>query len=82
VSHLWPSARICGAEREHFSLSLWYPRYMLQARIAYFFGAASMAGAFSGLLAYAIGFMGGIGGLQGWSWIFVSPNLHKREKDV
>lgn len=54
-----------------YYLSLWYPRYMYQTRIAYFFGAASMAGAFSGLLAYAIGFMDGLRDLRGWSWIFI-----------
>ncbi|KAH6915672.1 MFS nicotinic acid transporter Tna1 [Coprinopsis sp. MPI-PUGE-AT-0042] len=54
-----------------YYISLWYPRYMYQTRIAYFFGAASMAGAFSGLLAYAIGFMDGLQGLRGWSWIFI-----------
>ena len=36
-----------------------------------FYGSASLAGAFSGLLAYGIGFMSGLGGLLGWSWIFV-----------
>ena len=41
-------------------------------RIGLFFGAASLAGAFSGLLAYGIGFMSGTQGLLGWSWIFVS----------
>ena len=30
------------------------------------------AGAFSGVLAYAISFMAGIRGLEGWSWFFVS----------
>ncbi|KAF6753510.1 MFS general substrate transporter [Ephemerocybe angulata] len=54
-----------------YYLSLWYPRYMYQTRIAWFFGAASMAGAFSGLFAYAIGFMDGWRGLKGWSWIFI-----------
>ncbi|TFK21842.1 MFS general substrate transporter [Coprinopsis marcescibilis] len=54
-----------------YYLSLWYPRHMYQTRLAYFFGAASMAGAFSGLLAYAIGFMDGVQGMRGWSWIFI-----------
>lgn len=54
------------------SLTLWYPRHKLQFRIGIFFGAASLAGAFSGLLAYGISFMSGTGGLLGWSWIFVS----------
>ncbi|KAJ3527668.1 hypothetical protein NMY22_g9699 [Coprinellus aureogranulatus] len=54
-----------------YYLSLWYPRYKLQTRVAAFFGAASMAGAFSGLLAYGIGHMHGLRGLGGWSWIFI-----------
>jgi len=33
-----------------------------------------MAGAFSGLLAYGISFMGGTLGLEAWSWIFVRFN--------
>ena len=45
---------------------------MLQYRIGLFFGAATLAGAFSGLLAYVIEFMGGTQGLGAWSWIFVS----------
>ncbi len=58
------------------SLTLWYPRHQLQLRIGYFFGAASLAGAFSGLLAFAISFMSGTRGLLGWSWIFVSGSYH------
>ncbi|KAF9503516.1 hypothetical protein BS47DRAFT_1322839 [Hydnum rufescens UP504] len=54
-----------------YFLTLWYPRYQLQTRIAFFFGAATVAGAFSGLLAYGIGFMSGARGLRGWSWIFI-----------
>ena len=53
------------------SFSLWYPRHMLQTRIALIFGGATFAGAFSGLLAFGISFMSGTGGLLGWSWIFV-----------
>lgn len=42
--------------------------YEVQVRQAYFFSAASVAGAFSGLLAYGISFMEGVGGLAGWRW--------------
>lgn len=48
---------------------MWYTRYEVQVRQAYFFSAASIAGAFSGLLAYGISFMDGIGGLEGWRWM-------------
>ena len=53
------------------SLTLWYPRHKLQYRIGLFFGAASVSGAFSGILAYGISFMSGTAGKLGWSWIFV-----------
>lgn len=52
-------------------ISMWYPRHECQYRIALFFGAATMAGAFSGLLAYGIGFMDGVRGYAGWRWIFI-----------
>ena len=53
------------------SLTLWYPRHKLQYRVGLFFGAASISGAFSGILAYGISFMSGTAGKLGWSWIFV-----------
>ncbi|KAG1731492.1 MFS general substrate transporter [Suillus paluster] len=58
-----------------YYLTLWYPRHMLQYRIGLFFGAATIAGAFSGLLAFAIGHMDGMAGLEGWSWIFLLEGL-------
>ncbi|KAI0033011.1 MFS general substrate transporter [Vararia minispora EC-137] len=58
-----------------YYLSLWYPRSMLQLRVGIFFGAASLAGAFSGLLAFGISFMNGIAGLEGWSWIFILEGI-------
>ncbi|KAH6883728.1 major facilitator superfamily domain-containing protein [Coprinopsis sp. MPI-PUGE-AT-0042] len=53
-----------------FYLSLWYRRQDVARRIAIFFSAATVAGAFGGLLAFGIAHMDGIGGLQGWQWIF------------
>jgi MFS family permease len=38
----------------------WYLRYEQHFRIALFYTAASLAGSFSGLLAYGIGFMHGM----------------------
>ncbi|KAG7087157.1 hypothetical protein E1B28_013137 [Marasmius oreades] len=58
-----------------YYLTLWYPRHMLQFRIGLFFGSASLAGAFSGLLAFGISFMGGTQGLLGWSWIFILEGI-------
>lgn len=54
-----------------FYLSMWYKRNERQYRISLFFSAASLAGAFGGILAYGIGFMKGVAGLNGWNWIFI-----------
>lgn len=54
------------------------PRYCteeLAFRQGLFFSAASVAGAFSGLLAYAIAKMNGVGGYEGWRWIFILEGL-------
>ncbi|KAL4067487.1 major facilitator superfamily domain-containing protein [Scleroderma yunnanense] len=58
-----------------YYLTMWYPKYKLQYRLALFLGMTTAAGAFSGLLAYGIGFMNNVGGLQGWSWIFIIEGL-------
>ncbi|KAJ6089035.1 hypothetical protein N7499_003882 [Penicillium canescens] len=52
-----------------------YPRKNSQFRLALIFASASMAGAFSGLLAYLISKMDGVGGLEGWRWIFILEGL-------
>ncbi|EIN14719.1 MFS general substrate transporter [Punctularia strigosozonata HHB-11173 SS5] len=54
-----------------YYMSIWYPRHMLQYRLGLFYSAATVAGGFSGLLAFAISFMSGTHGLLGWSWIFI-----------
>lgn len=54
---------------------MWYCRHEIQFRQAMFFSAASVAGAFSGLLAFAISKMDGVGGLAGWRWIFILEGI-------
>ncbi|KEF51228.1 uncharacterized protein A1O9_12731 [Exophiala aquamarina CBS 119918] len=54
-----------------YLISMYYKRHELQVRVNFFFSAAILAGAFSGLLAYAIGHMGGIRGYNPWSWVFI-----------
>ncbi|RXW24368.1 hypothetical protein EST38_g1480 [Candolleomyces aberdarensis] len=56
-------------------LSLFYPRQRLQWRISIFFSAASISGAFSGLLAFGIINMDGLGNKPGWAWIFFLEGL-------
>lgn len=58
-----------------FLLTIWYKRYEIQRRMAVFYAAASLSGAFSGLLAFAIEKMDGISGLAGWKWIFILEGL-------
>lgn len=58
-----------------YYLTSWYRRDEMQLRQAMFFSAASVAGAFSGLLAFAIGKMDQVGGLHGWQWIFILEGL-------
>lgn len=50
-------------------ISRWYLPYESQTRIAIFFTASAMAGAFSGLLAFAIAKLDGVAGYEGWRWV-------------
>lgn len=54
---------------------MWYCRHEIQFRQALFFSSASIAGAFSGLLAFAIAKMDGTAGLEGWRWIFILEGI-------
>ncbi|KIX06490.1 uncharacterized protein Z518_04466 [Rhinocladiella mackenziei CBS 650.93] len=58
-----------------YYLTMWYCVDELAFRQGLFFSAASVAGAFSGLLAYAIAKMDGVGGYEGWRWIFILEGL-------
>ncbi|CAH0057085.1 unnamed protein product [Clonostachys solani] len=58
-----------------YYLTMWYCRHEIQLRQAMFFSAASVAGAFSGLLAFGIAKMDGVGGLEGWRWIFILEGI-------
>ncbi|RAK87592.1 MFS transporter [Aspergillus costaricaensis CBS 115574] len=58
-----------------FYLSMWYKRNEQHYRVALFFSAASLAGAFGGILAWGIAHMKGVGGYSGWRWIFILEGL-------
>ncbi|GAB7363367.1 hypothetical protein MBLNU230_g3647t1 [Neophaeotheca triangularis] len=58
-----------------YLISMWYKRYELQWRFNLFFSGAILAGSFSGLLAFALAKMDGIGGYSGWRWIFIIEGL-------
>ncbi|KAL8773147.1 MAG: hypothetical protein Q9209_001823 [Squamulea sp. 1 TL-2023] len=54
-----------------YLIGMWYRRFEAQKRYSFFFGSTSLAGAFGGLLASAIGKMDGMRGYKGWRWIFI-----------
>lgn len=56
-------------------VSKWYIKNETQTRIALFYTASALAGAFSGLLAFGIAKMDGVGNYEGWRWIFILEGL-------
>ncbi|KAL2160556.1 hypothetical protein VTH06DRAFT_1244 [Thermothelomyces fergusii] len=54
-----------------YLLGSWYRRAEAQKRFSLFFSSTSLAGAFGGLLASAIGKMDHIRNYRGWRWIFL-----------
>ncbi|CAF1160853.1 unnamed protein product [Rotaria sordida] len=53
-----------------FYLSSWYKGCELSWRVSIFFSGITLAGAFGGVFAYGITKMAGVGGQEGWRWIF------------
>ena len=58
-----------------YLMSMYYKRHEFQKRFSLFWCAGLIAGAFSGLLAYALVHMGGERGYAGWRWIFIIEGL-------
>ncbi|TQN65548.1 MFS transporter prlL [Colletotrichum shisoi] len=58
-----------------YHLSFWYPTQKLPLRIGFFYACGMFSGTISGLLAYAISFMDGVGGLAGWRWLFILEGI-------
>ncbi|KAG0138120.1 major facilitator superfamily domain-containing protein [Tuber indicum] len=58
-----------------YLIAMWYKREEAQKRYSFFFSATTLAGAFGGLLASAIGKMDGMQGFRGWRWIFILEGL-------
>ncbi|CAZ81861.1 unnamed protein product [Tuber melanosporum] len=58
-----------------YVITMWYCKKEAQFRQALFFCAASMAGAFAGLLAVGLSKMDGLGGQEGWRWILIIEGL-------
>ena len=58
-----------------YHMAFWYKPSELPWRIAVFYSVGQLSSALSGLLAYAIGFMNGLGNLPGWRWLFLLEGL-------
>lgn len=58
-----------------YLIGMWYRRSEAQKRYSFFFSSTTLAGAFGGLLASAIGLMEGMRGYRGWRWIFILEGL-------
>ncbi|KAK1998772.1 major facilitator superfamily transporter [Colletotrichum falcatum] len=56
-------------------ISKWYLPNETQTRIALLYTSAASGGGFSGLLAYGISHLNGVGGYEGWRWIFIIEGL-------
>ncbi|KAL2170192.1 hypothetical protein VTG60DRAFT_5144 [Thermothelomyces hinnuleus] len=54
-----------------YLIGSWYRRAEAQKRFSLFFSSTSLAGAFGGLLASAIGKMDHVRNYRGWRWIFL-----------
>ncbi|KAB8346275.1 hypothetical protein FH972_023319 [Carpinus fangiana] len=52
-------------------LTMVYRREEQAKRVSYLFVCAALAGAFGGLLAYAILHMDGVSGVAGWRWVYI-----------
>ena len=58
-----------------YHMAFWYKPEELPRRVAIFYSVGQLSSAISGLLAYAISFMDGLGGLAGWRWLFLLEGL-------
>ena len=59
-----------------YHFSFWYRTERLPLRIGFFYACGMFSGTVSGLLAYAISFMNGAGGLSGWRWVSGTLSLN------
>lgn len=58
-----------------YHFSFWYSTKKMSMRLAFFYACGMFSGTVSGLLAYAISFMNGVGGLAGWRWVFILEGI-------
>jgi MFS family permease len=58
-----------------YYLTFWYCTEERSIRVAFILASATLAGAFGGALAFAIGHMNGTAGMSAWRWLFILEGL-------
>jgi sugar phosphate permease len=58
-----------------FYLTFWYRRREYGLRIFFLFAASAVSGSTGGLLAYAIGYMQGVQGMNAWRWLMILEGI-------
>ncbi|KAI0370672.1 MFS transporter [Pilatotrama ljubarskyi] len=58
-----------------YILTFWYRPEERAIRIALIVACSSLGGAFGGAIAYGIGKLNGVGGLEGWRWLFLIEGI-------
>ncbi|EKG13808.1 Major facilitator superfamily [Macrophomina phaseolina MS6] len=59
-----------------YAITTWYKTMEMSVRFAVFFFGNYVAQAASGLIAYGVLHMRGVGGLAGWQWLFIIEGIY------
>lgn len=54
-----------------YCTTFWYKHDERALRVSFFSALATLGGAFGGAIAFGVGHMNGINGLEGWRWLFI-----------
>jgi MFS family permease len=58
-----------------YYLTFWYKTDERSVRVAFILASATLAGAFGGAIAFAIGHMNQVAGLSAWKWLFILEGI-------
>lgn len=58
-----------------YLITFWYKTEERSIRVAFILASATLAGAFGGAIAYAVGHMNQVQGLAAWRWLFIIEGL-------
>ncbi|KAG9125754.1 hypothetical protein FRC07_006336 [Ceratobasidium sp. 392] len=58
-----------------YFLTFWYRPEERSLRVALVLASSTLAGAFGGAIAYGVGYMNMVGGLEAWRWLFILEGI-------